>query len=100
MYGGWRRLARSVVLEDYRPPSIQYKIALFNLVKPREGNEKCSVLHLFPISQPRNHELFLAHTVNLSRNCVLFRLSLTIVRFKLPILGWCQFGPIMEKMIK
>ena len=100
MYGGWRRLARSAVLEDYWPPSIQHKIALFNLVKPREGNEKCSVLHLFPISQPRNHELYLAHTVNLSRNCVLFRLSLTIVRFKLPILGWCQFGPIMEKMIK
>ena len=100
MYGGWRRLARSAVLEDYWPPSIQHKIALFNLVKPREGNEKCSVLHLFPISQPRNHELYLAHTVNLSRNCVLFRLSLTIVRFKLPILGWCQFGTIMEKMIK
>ena len=94
--GGWC----ASVLEDYWPTSIQHKIALFNLVKPREGNEKCSVLHLFPISQPRNHELFLAHTVNLFRNCVLFRLSLTIVRFKLPILGWCQFGTIMEKMIK
>ena len=57
---------RSVVLEDYWPPSIQHKIALFNLVKPREGNEKCSVLHLFSISQPQNHALYLAHTVNLS----------------------------------
>ena len=63
----WRRLAlvRSVVLEDYWPPSIQHKIALFNLVKPREGNEKCSVLHLFSISQPQP-ALYLAHTVNLS----------------------------------
>ena len=92
--GGWC----AVVLEDYWPTSIQHKIALFNLVKPREGNEKFSVLHLFPISQPRNHELFLAHTgtVNLSRNCVLFRLSLTIVRFKLPIIGlvsvWANHG--------
>ena len=79
--GGWC----AAVLEDYRPTSIQHKIALFNLVKPREGNEKCSVLHLFPISHPRNHELYLVHTVNLSRNCVLFSLPLTIVRFKLPI---------------